>query len=471
MNQRKKWTIKITALLMAAAVFTGGCGGPLKQNLQAFDRAVTAGNFPEAADIYREASVREGFDEAPFAKRLKDEAARIVASYKRGDMSFDQADLALGALTFSKDLNRVLREDFAKARASILPTENIAAAISQARLYAESGDYQGSLRLFAEILKKFPEHAEARGAEKTVLGEYAEHVVKESRQLETDGYPRTALRMVDRVLSYQKDNAGLAARKAELEEAIKKQTAKVRDYIPKYELTQLMDKGDLLGAQAYINRVKGLVKDVTPLQVMLNERVKRYIDMLISSAADLVDKDLSGRWTTNPYARAIAKLDEGLSMFPESSALLEAKSIYEGKAPVNAANQLKNVTGSVTVGATGQDANGFTYAAGAFNTAVLVKPDASFSYAGGNHAKTRIVIAPRTADPSVYKNMTITIEINGEKVYSDKPFAEHYPTLDLSYDLSADSEVRITVRQSGFASFFEKIMGRNTVFFELWLTN
>lgn len=467
----RQW--RIAAFLLAVWLLllpAAGCQKKqLKDNQTAFAEAITAGNYPLAADIYREASMREGFDPEAFAEPVRRASERVVAEFKQGKIDFDKADLALRALSFSPELNELLASDFEAAKASISPGENIEEALKQARLFAEAGDYQSSLMRYDEILAAYPEHAEARSQRSTMLGEYVDSVDKRSRELAKQGFPRSAIFIVERALAYDPDNQVLLARKAELEKKVSEQAAKIKEEIPKYELGLLLKKGDLAGAQKYIDKVKDRVKDVEPLQMMLNEEIDRYVQALIDRAASEAAEDIQGRWSAPPYGRAIATLNEGLALYPDNSALKEAKEGYQAKTPVNVCADIEKIRGNITEGGTGTNAAGYSYSAEAYDRAVLTKPDMSFSYNTQSYPKTRLIISPKSSDTSVYANMELIITIGGKTVYSDVPFSSSLNTLDLSYDLEGSPDVQITLRQSGFASFFEGIFGRNLVFFEMYL--
>lgn len=463
----------VTALLLLCLTPLAGCGQQrqLKENRQAFERAVKEGNYPVAADVYLEASVRENFDPKPFAEVLRLKSENVVAEYKQGRMEYDKADLMLQALAFNEDLNELLKEDFAAARASIKPPESMDESLKQAKLYAEAGDYRSSLECYDKILANYPEDAEARSQRAETLGEYVTAADKQSEELEKQGYPRTAVKLVERALAYDADNQVLKDRKAELEKDIKEKTEKIKSEIPVYELGLLLKDGDLKAAEAYIDEVKSKLKekDVERLQLMLDEEIDRYIKALIDRAAAEAEEDYKGRWTSSPYARAVGTLQEGLSLYPDNAALAEAVKGYEEKTPLNVSGRLVQNRGSIQENASGANAAGYNYDNEGFDKAVLTKPDMSFTYKTNGYESTRLIISPKTADAAVYQNMVMTITVGGETVYSGEPFSADLDTLDLSFDLKADTEVTVTLRQSGFASFFESVLGRNNVFFEMYL--
>ncbi len=395
MQAIKQRSLSFFSLLLALVLLLQAAGcrkQELKDNKTAFDEAIAAGNYPLAADIYREASVREGFEAEEFAETLRIESEKIVTAFRQGRINFDKADLALQALTFSDELNELLAADFEAAKAAVSPGENIEEALQQAALFAEAGDYESSLQRYDAILEDYPEHAETRSGRSTVLGAYIDLTEKQSKDLEKEGYPRTAMLMVERALGYDPENQVLLSRKKDLQQSISDTESIIKAQIPVYELGLLLDEGDLKGAEAYIEKVSGEIDEKTAdkLQLMLEEEIDRYVEALIKRAGAEAAEDIEGRWPASPYARAIHTLNEGLALYPENAALISEKAAYEAKTPVNVSGKIRQNRGSITVGATGTNASGYTYSKGNFDTAVLSKPDMNFSYNSEGYGATLI---------------------------------------------------------------------------------
>ena len=123
--------------------------------------------------------------------------------------------------------------------------------------------------------------------------------------------------------------------------------------------------------------------------------------------------------------------------------------------------------GKVESGARGKDATGFDHSPSDFNRAVYVRPDASFKFNVDNN-NVRILAIPQTDDENVYKGAQMEIKINGSTVYESKIFSDSTSELLFEYEVEPGATVEINVLQSGFASFFDKILGRNGVYFEMF---
>ncbi len=439
--------------------------------LEDFRRAVEAGNPSLARDIYVEEKTRKGFDKAFFLRIVEEEITGIGQAFSEGNLSYDQAILSLDALQFTRELTDDLQEKIAEVSDLLRRGDTIEADLAQAGIYAEAKDFVSSLALYDEILAKFPENAEVRTARAEVLGDFALQADTRAGELAREGLPRAALAIVEQALSYDRQNQALLIRKASLERTIEAKDAEIRAQIPKIELNLLLRKGDLLGAQKYLDEVSEMGVDVSSLQPLLDERVNLYISAVLESASSLATTNFAGRWTQNPYRQAIAKLEEALALYPQDPNLLAAKSRYESLTPDNVTADVSVEMGTVTRDATGTDAHGYTYERGGFDEALSIKPDVRFSYDMGGYQKTRIILSPRTADTSVYSNMVIRITVDGETVLEAEQFASSLNAIDLTLDTSSDSVVQIRVQQSGFASFFEGILGRNQLFVELYRYN
>lgn len=468
-HKRSQFPARLLSLLLIPLLFLSSCKGFAKDLPAEFKKAVEQENYPLAADLYREASIGVNFNEEVYNDIVKNKAGEIVRRYRMGEISFDRADLSLKALEFSDKLSQTLKESLEEAKHSVAPGESSDEALERAKLYAEAGDYKSSLESYDRILEKFPEKAEARRAYATVLGEYIEEAEKQSRELEKEGYLRTAIMLMDRVLEFDPDNQALISRRDELKASVAKKEKEIKAAVPRYELNLFLEKGDLEGAKAYLETVKDKAEDIEGLETLYQESVDTYVEKLISSASAYAVEDRKGRWSESPSARALAAIREGLAMFPDNEALLKAEKSQLNMQPYNVVDKVQNSYGAITRGGSGSSAGGYYYDGRGFDRAILTKPDVSFSYTNTGYAATRILITPQSSDPGNYDNLSITVQVDGAAVYSGNPFADSAGVIDLKYNLNTSSTVKITVRQSGFASFFESIMGRNNLFFEMYL--
>lgn len=441
---------------------------PKQENLEAFQAAVLEQNYPLAGDIYTEAAIPKDFDAAPYVTSLVDEVGKIRTEFASGAMDFDQAILALEGLRFHADLSERIAPNLAEARAEITKIDDIDESLELARIFALGGDYRQSLEQYATVLQASPEHAEARTAQASVLGEFTAAGEAKAAELLTKGFPRTALYIVEQGLLYDSGNQALAARKTEIEKAIADKDAAIKAEIPRFELNLLLRDGKLKDAQEYLDQLAEQGIDTAPLQPLLDERIDLYISAVIASASDLASAALSGRWPAAPYSKAIAKLNEGLALYPNNKQLQAAKTKYQNASPDNTADNITILQGNVQSDATGSDAGGYTYRSGGFDSPLLVKPDTIFTYEMGGYDKTRIVFSPKSADNAVYSNMAVIVKVDGDTVYSEEPFENSLKAVTLNLNVSKSSVIRVTVQQSGFASFFDSIIGRNSVFIELY---
>ena len=205
---------------------------------------------------------------------------------------------------------------------------------------------------------------------------------------------------------------------------------------------------------------------MTEYEALLEESKKQFINNILAEAEKLAGS-LSGRWQNNPYSQAIAKLEEGLAMFPNNKEMQAAKSKYESLIPTNLARSIYDAEGKVESGASGMDATGFEHSSSDFNRAVYARPDSSFKFNVKNN-NLRILAIPQTDDVSVYKGLQLQIKINGSTVYNSSAFSDSTSELLFEYEVESGTTVEIVVVQSGFASFFDRILGRNGVYFEMF---
>ncbi len=436
-----------------------------------FRQAITTGNESLARDIYVEQRTRKGFDKALYVTVVEEQITEIGRQYSEGKLKYDQASLTLETLQFHPEITDELTAKIAEVQAILQRGDAISGDLEQAQIFVAAKDYEPALQLYDKILETFPEHPQVRTERATALGEYVLQTDTRASELAGEGYPRTALAIVEKALTYDNNNQALLTRKATLVKSIAAKDAEIRAEIPKIELNALLKNGDLLGAQQYLDKISEQGVDVSLLQPLLDERVNLYITAVLESASSLASTNISGRWTVNPYRAAIAKLDEALNFYPSDESLLAAKARYESLTPNNAIGDVSVTMGSVTRDATGTDANGYTYESGGFDEALAIKPDVTFRYTMSGYSQTRIIISPKTADTAVYNNMSVRIVLDGAAVLDEMAFANSLGTIDLTLDTNTDSVIEIQVRQSGFASFFEGIIGRNQLFVELYRLN
>ncbi len=442
-----------------------------EEKLEAFTTAVTEENYSLAADLYTEAQARKGFAEAEWVAVLDGKVSEIRRGYQIGNLNYDRTVLSLRALELKPTLAELVRPALDEAERDLAQGEAVNEELERAQIFAEAGDYRQSLAKYRDILEQFPDHAQARTEEAAVLGAYTAESDKQAEELVKEGYPRAALALVEQALTYDEGNQALINRKAEIESAIIEKDNSIEAEIPRYELGLLLEDGDLKGAESYLKALDEQGIDTTLLRPMLDEQIDSYITAVLESARALANEALEGRWAQNPYSRTIAKLNEGLALYPDNAQLKEAKQSYQQQVPENVAEDITIVRGDAVIGATGTDARGYTYREDGFDKALQVKPDTVFSYRMDGHRQTRLIISPKTADTNVYRNMIIRIAVGDDVIYDNVPFEESLATLDQLLEVGGSQTVTVTVLQSGFASFFDGILGRNALFIELYRLN
>lgn len=234
------------------------------------------------------------------------------------------------------------------------------------------------------------------------------------------------------------------------------------------ELLNLLDAGDFAGASKYIEKLDSHGIDTKAYKTKYAESKESFIQNSLQQASDAAGELPNSRWEVNPYQNAVNKIDAALTKFPDEKRLIDAKNKYQALSPENVAASIYDVVGGVKTGASGTDASGFEHGPDQFNQAIYAKPDSTFKFDSADYSKVRILLTAQSKDTGVYSDYFLTISINGKSVFNQKILGESTESLLLEYDVEPGTEIEVSIAQSGFASFFERVAGINGVYFEIF---
>lgn len=463
----RKFRKLILLTLASTLLLVSACRSEVETPYDDFVQAVETRNYLRAGDIYKIQENQAGFDNQEYIDHLKTRIEQVVQTYHKGEIAYDEALLQVDSYRFATTWSEEVSSAITSAKARLLPEDAMAESLTLAKSYQESEAYEEALIILERILNSEPNHSEARTLRNEVTKQYTEEIKIAAEQLLEEGYPRTAIRRIDASVAALGENEELSALKKKAEEQIEHRNEEIKLQVPKSELNALLEENKLQEAQKYIETLIEMGYDTTEFSAQLEERLEQEIQAILREAENLANQN-------NGSARAlrngIQHLNQGLRRFPNDQSLLNKRAELEQRIPKIISPTLTNTSGTVNTGVEDTDANGNQYTAGQDFPAISMKPDSSFSYQTGAYTKTRIVMNPKTADASVYANFVVEVSINGEAIYSQMPFAIQTGTLDVTFDVPEGATVEVKIRQSGFASFFEGILGRNTVFAQIYLT-
>lgn len=458
---------KVLVLLMVVLMFLSGCSNS-KNYLKQFNKALEESRLADANGIFAKAKndPEAKISDEDFLEAVKPYLDKVIKSYKNNEINYDLAMVELNNYKLGREFSSVSDSTVKEYQKTISTVDKNTQLQANAETFSKVGDYWRSIRYYDEILKTDPENAEANQGKSNAVTAYLNGIIANAKQELNAGYPATAIVLIDQATEVVPEHEELKNLRKQAENKIREQRKNIQKSIIKNTLDTYLYNGNLNQAEEFIASLKTKGLDVAEYEALLEESKKQFINNVLAEAEKLAGS-LSGRWQNNPYSQAIAKLEEGLAMFPNNKEMQAAKAKYESKIPTNLAGSIYDAAGKVESGASGMDATGVEHSASDFNRAVYARPDSSFKFNVKNN-NLRILAIPQTNDVSVYKGLQLQIKINGSTVYNASAFSESTSELLFEYEVESGTTVEIVVVQSGFASFFDRILGRNGVYFEMF---
>lgn len=470
---KSKWTVKafgqvtVLALLIIASMFLAGCSKS-KDYLKQFNTALEENRLIDANKIFVKAKndPESKANNEDYLAAVKPYLDKVISNYKSDAINYDLAMVELDNYLLGKEFSVVVSETVENYKKEISTVDTNAQLQANAETFSKVGDYLRSIRYYEEILKNDPENEQASQGKSAAATAYTNGVIAKAKQEINAGYPATAIVLIEQANEVVPENEVLKNLRKQAEDKIRERKNAIQKVIIKNTIDSYLYNANFKQAEEFIASLKAKGLEVTEYETRLEESKKEYINAILNDAASLAGS-LSGRWQENPYSQAIAKLEEGLVMFPSNQAMQDAKAKYESMIPTNLSKSIYDREGKVESGAKGTDATGFEHSPSDFNRAVYVRPDASFKFDVDN-SNVRILAIPQTDEENVYKGAQMEIKINGSTVYESDIFSDSTNELLFEYEVEPGATVEINVLQSGFASFFDKILGRNGVYFEIF---
>ena len=459
--------VTMLVLLIIASMFLAGCSNS-KDYLKQFNTALEENRLIDANKIF----VKAKNDPESKAKNedylgaVKPYLDKVISNYKSDEINYDLAMVELDNYLLGSEFSAVAKGTVEEYKKEISNVDTNSQLLANAETFNKVGDYLRSIRYYEEVLKNDPENEQASQGKSSAVTAYLNGVIAKTKQEINSGYPATAIILIEQANEVVPENEELTNLRKQAEDKIKERRNNIQKVIIKNTMDSYLYNANFKQAEEFIATLKAKGLDVTEFETRVEESKNEYINAILNDAESLAES-LSGRWQENPYSKAIAKLDEGLTMFPNNQAMQDAKAKYESMIPTNLSKSIYDREGKVESGARGTDATGVEHSPSDFNRAVYARPDASFKFDVDN-SNVRILAIPQTDDEGVYKGAQMEIKINGSKVYESDIFSGSTNELLFEYEVEAGSTVEITVVQSGFASFFDKILGRNGVYFEMF---
>ena len=456
----------VLALLIFMSWMLIACKSDKKLLLEEFKQAISEANYSEADEIFGKAKLLDDKQVNKYVDVVKIELARVLKNYENSDSDYDSSVIELEALILGNNFKEFIKPAVDQAIAQVKAVDDAKVMAGSAASFADEGEYLKSLELYNEALKLSPENAEYKKARDEVKCKYLAELQEEARVLIDGDLPRSALLSLEYALELAPNDEKILALQKDAKELIEKKEEALIDALIGYEINEIFASGSFDTMEKRLKDLKEKGVDVSAFETKLDEMKQNYINKIIAEAKNLAGSLGGNHWESNPYQDSINKLNEGLARFPENESLLELRTYYEENLPDNVANNLYGSYGHVNSSANGKDATGYEHDSSKFNRAIYIKPDAGFKFNSAEKNKIRMLVIPQTDNTNVYNNMQFTVKINGETVYEKEVFSGSTEGLLFEYDVSSDSEIEIFIQQSGFASFFDNILGRNGIFIE-----
>lgn len=459
---------KIISLMLVVflSVFIVACAREEANFLEDFTLAIEAEDFAGAYDVYEAAEDAGNYPLQDFIEIVELEIEQVVEDYNAETLTYDEANLKIQSLSLGADFESHVSESLEVAANEIRKTDGLLFAMDNANIYMEAEDYQHAIVLYEEILINNPDYQPAINARIEAIEEFSNQTIEEVGGLLENGLNRSALVNVETALAFDPNNTELQGLKTEIEVSIAAKEEEIQDVALNLAVQEMFESGSFTEIEDFLADLQSKGVDTAEYEARLEEAITNYIDTAISEARNLAGELGSGHWESNPYSDAINRINQALALFPDNESLQNAKSNFENSIPDNIADDIFDTSGNVHNATNGTDANGYEYDSSAFNRAIYTRPDSSFKFNNGSYGNVRLLVTAQSENPSVYSGMIMTILIDGEVRYEQEIFTSESRSMLFEYELPEDPEVEIRLVQSGFASFFDRILGLNGIYIE-----
>ena len=465
-SKRKLSPRNMAGLALALVlVLSSGCFQQ-GEYLEDFNAAFVADNYAQANDIFAEAEASGNYELQDFLVIVQYEIDAIVDSFQDERLSYDEANLALRNLRLGDDFEPFIRGEIETAISEISEVNHVQLSIERADMYLSVGEYEEAIDVYDGIIAAYPDDVEAKAARSAAVQAYTANTMTRASELVEAELPHSAIFVLDRNLEYDADNPELLSLKSQAEASIEARETEIQNIALDKAVAEVFATGNFTQIEDFIAELETLGIDTAEYESRLQTAIENYINTAVAEAQELASSLGSGHWGSNPYAEAITRLNQALQLFPNNENLLSLRNQYQSDVPENIAGSITETYGHVNSSATGTDADGYSYNPANFNRSIYLRPDSGFTINTGDKTNLRLLITPQTSSPSTYRNFNLTISINGETSYSATPFEESTSGRLFEYELPANSVVQVSISQSGFASFFERILGTNGIYIE-----